>query len=99
MCGMSSTGVNRALAAPRRRRATWGDWIRIAIPVVLLAGLVIAGWQLGYFDLTERDALHEAATRASGIPWLAPMFVAVYAGLAALAAPVSPLAYGAGAVF
>jgi uncharacterized membrane protein YdjX (TVP38/TMEM64 family) len=83
----------------RRRRATWRDWVRIAIPVVLLAGLVIAGWQLGYFDLKERDALPEAAARASGIPWLAPVFVAVYSALAALAAPVSPLAYGAGAVF
>src|SRR4029077_14134756 len=83
----------------RRRRATWRDWVRVAIPVVLLAGLVVAGWQLGYFDLREPDALHEAASRARGMPWLAPMFVAAYATLAALAAPVSPLAYGAGAVF
>jgi uncharacterized membrane protein YdjX (TVP38/TMEM64 family) len=84
---------------PRRRRATWRDWVRLAIPVLLLAGLVVAGWQLGYFDLKEPGALHDAAARASRIPWLAPMFVAVYAMLAALAAPVSPLAYGAGAVF
>jgi len=97
---MTSADLRRVSALPpRRQRATWRDWVRLAIPVVLLAGLVVAGWQLGYFDLTEHDALHEAATRASGIPWLAPMFVAVYAGLAALAAPVSPLAYGAGAVF
>jgi uncharacterized membrane protein YdjX (TVP38/TMEM64 family) len=97
---MSSTSADRASAAPsQRRRATWSDWVRISIPVVLLAGLVVAGWRLGYFDLKERDALHEAATRAGGTPWLAPMFVLVYSTLAALAAPVSPLAYGAGAVF
>jgi len=76
-----------------------GDWARVAFPVVILAGLVVAAWQLGYFDLKKPDALHEAARRASGIPWLAPTFVVVYATMAALAAPVSPLAYGAGAVF
>jgi uncharacterized membrane protein YdjX (TVP38/TMEM64 family) len=97
---MKPRSAYRASAAPsRRRRATWRDWARISIPVVLLAGLVVAGWQLGYFDLKERDALHRAATRAGGTPWLAPMFVVVYSALAALAAPVSPLAYGAGAVF
>jgi uncharacterized membrane protein YdjX (TVP38/TMEM64 family) len=97
---MSSANARRASTRrARRQRATWSDWVRVAIPVVLLAGLIIAGWQLGYFDLKEEDALHEAATRASGIPWLAPLFVVVYATLAALAAPVSPLAYGAGAVF
>jgi len=76
-----------------------GDWARVAFPVVILAGLVVAAWQLGYFDLKKPDALHDAAQRASGIPWLAPTFVVVYAAMAALAAPVSPLAYGAGAVF
>jgi uncharacterized membrane protein YdjX (TVP38/TMEM64 family) len=83
----------------RRQRATWRDWLRVAIPVVLLAGFVVAAWQLGYFDLTEPGALHAAARQARGIPWLAPTFVCVYALLAALAAPISPLAYGAGAVF
>jgi uncharacterized membrane protein YdjX (TVP38/TMEM64 family) len=97
---MARASASSVLTTPRRKQpATWTDWVRVAIPVVLLVGLVVAGWQLGYFDLKERDTLHEAATRARGIPWLAPMFVCVYAGLAALAAPVSPLAYGAGAVF
>jgi uncharacterized membrane protein YdjX (TVP38/TMEM64 family) len=76
-----------------------GDWARVALPVVILAALVVAAWRLGYFDLKKPGALHEAAQRATGIPWLAPTFVAVYATMAALAAPVSPLAYGAGAVF
>ncbi len=83
----------------RRRRPTIGDWTRVAFPVVVVAGLIVAAWQLGYFDLKKPDALDEAAQRASGIPWLAPTFVVVYASMAALAAPVSPLAYGAGAVF
>lgn len=66
---------------------------------MLLVGFVVAGWRLGYFDLAEPDALHETATRVRGTPWLAPLFVGVYAALAALASPVTPLAYGAGAVF
>jgi uncharacterized membrane protein YdjX (TVP38/TMEM64 family) len=101
MADMSSANARETERTSRspRQRATWRDWIRIAIPVVLLAGLVVAGWRLGYFDLKEPDALHAAARRVRGIPWLAPMFVCVYAGLVALAAPVSPLAYGAGAVF
>ena len=96
-----SSAATRDAARTRSRRqpARWSDWARVAIPIVLLGGLVVAGWQLGYFDLTEPDALHEAARRYRGIPWLAPMFVCVYALLAALASPVSPLAYGAGAVF
>src|SRR5262249_2711631 len=81
------------------RRATLGDWSRVVIPVFLLAGRVVAAWQLGYFDLKKPEALHEAAQRAQGIRWLAPAFVVVYAALAAMAAPVSPLAFGAGAVF
>src|SRR5207248_2032343 len=40
-----------------------------------------------------------AESKATGKPWLAIAFVAVYATLAAFAAPVSPLAYAAGAVW
>jgi uncharacterized membrane protein YdjX (TVP38/TMEM64 family) len=98
IAGMSSAHMP-AVSRPRRRRATWRDWVRISIPVAVLAALVVAAWQLGYFELAEPDTLHETARRVRGIPWLAPMFVCVYATLAALAAPVSPLAYGAGAVF
>ncbi len=96
---MSSASKSVSRRRSRRAPARWSDWLRVAIPVALLVGFVIAGWQLGYFDLNEPDALHDAARRVRGIPWLAPMFVCVYAGLAALAAPVSPLAYGAGAIF
>ncbi len=75
------------------------DWVRIAIPVLVVAGLVVAAWRLGYFDLKQPQKLGQAAERAEGTPWLGPIFVAVYALTATLAAPVSPLAYGAGAIF
>jgi uncharacterized membrane protein YdjX (TVP38/TMEM64 family) len=67
--------------------------------VVALAIFIVLAWRHGYFDLKNPQKLDAAAQRAQEIPWLAPIFVAVYASLAVLAAPVSPLAYGAGAVF
>ena len=60
---------------------------------------VVVAWRHGYFDLKNPQKLDAAAQRVQDIPWLGPLFVAVYAGLATFAAPVSPLAYGAGAVF
>jgi uncharacterized membrane protein YdjX (TVP38/TMEM64 family) len=80
-----------------RRRPS--DWIRLAIPVVLVAVLVIAGWRLGYFQLEDPRKLHAAASKISGTLWLVIAFVVVYTLLAALAAPITPLAYGAGAVW
>jgi uncharacterized membrane protein YdjX (TVP38/TMEM64 family) len=75
------------------------DWLRLAIPIAVTITLVIAAWRLGYFHLKNPQALNAAAERAVDVPWLGPIFVVVYATVAALAAPVSPLAYGAGAVF
>lgn len=77
----------------------FSDWVRLAIPVLVVAALVVIAWRLGYFDLKKPQKLGEAAQRAEGTPWLGPIFVMVYAGMATLAAPVSPLAYGAGAIF
>lgn len=75
------------------------DWLRVGLPVVALAIFVVIAWRHGYFDLKNPQKLGAAAQRAQEIPWLAPIFVVVYAALATLAAPVSPLAYGAGAMF
>jgi uncharacterized membrane protein YdjX (TVP38/TMEM64 family) len=71
----------------------------VALPVVAVAIFVIVAWRHGYFDFKNPQKLDAAAQRMQDVPWLSPIFVAVYAGLAAFAAPVSPLAYGAGAVF
>jgi uncharacterized membrane protein YdjX (TVP38/TMEM64 family) len=66
---------------------------------VAVAIFVVIAWRHGYFDLKNPEKLDAAAQRVQDIAWLSPIFIAVYAGLAAFAAPVSPLAYGAGAVF
>jgi len=73
--------------------------VRVALPLLALAVFVVLAWKHGYFDLKNPQKLEGAAQRAQDIPWLGPIFVAVYALLATFAAPVSPLAYGAGAVF
>jgi uncharacterized membrane protein YdjX (TVP38/TMEM64 family) len=75
------------------------DWVRVALPLIAVAVFVVIAWRHGYFDLKNPEKLDAAAQRVQDIPWLSPIFVAVYAGLATFAAPVSPLAYGAGAVF
>jgi uncharacterized membrane protein YdjX (TVP38/TMEM64 family) len=75
------------------------DWVRVGLPIIALAVFVILAWRHGYFDLKNPAKLEGAAQRVQEIPWLGPIFVTVYALLATFAAPVSPLAYGAGAVF
>jgi uncharacterized membrane protein YdjX (TVP38/TMEM64 family) len=82
-----------------RPEPRWTDWLRVGLPVLALTIFIVVAWRHGYFDLKNPQKLDAAAQRAQDIPWLAPIFIAVYASLAMLAAPVSPLAYGAGAVF
>jgi uncharacterized membrane protein YdjX (TVP38/TMEM64 family) len=85
--------------ARRREKPKPSDWLRLAAPTVLVATLIVAAWRLGYFSLKHPQQLDSAADRVQGLPWLSPIFVAVYALAATFATPVSPLAYGAGAVF
>lgn len=82
-----------------RRKLTTGDWVRLVIPVLLVAGFIFAAWKLGYFDLESPQKLQRAARKARSDPWLAPAFVAAYVVVATFAAPISPLAYVAGAMF
>ena len=81
------------------QRLRLGDWLRIALPIIFVFAFMFVAWRLGYFKLRHPQHLGEAADRVRDVPWLGPIFVSVYAVMAAFAAPVSPLAYGAGAVF
>jgi uncharacterized membrane protein YdjX (TVP38/TMEM64 family) len=85
--------------ARRAANPRLSDWLRLVAPSILVAGLVVAAWRMGYFSLKDPQRLNDAADRVEGLPWLSPIFVAVYAAAATFATPVSPLAYGAGAVF
>lgn len=75
------------------------DWLRLIIPVLIIAGLLFAAWKLGYFRLDNPGRISRTADRVAGTPWLGPMFIAVYSGCAAMAMPIAPLAYTAGAIF
>ena len=97
--GKTERHSSRHQAEEPHEPATVWDWIRAGLPLLALAVFIVLAWRHGYFDLKNPQKLDAAAQRVQDIPWLGPIFVAVYAGLAMLAAPVSPLAYGAGAVF
>lgn len=95
-------GAPRPPSPRGRRRAEQprpADWLRVVIPVLLIAALLVVAWKLGYFALEKPGKLNAAASRAERVPWIPAIFVLVYAGAATFAAPVAPLAYGAGALF
>ena len=77
---------------PRRR----ADWLRLALPILLLATLALIAWKLRYF---EQERLTTAASHARHAWWFGLAFVAVFGVIAALPTPASPLAYAAGALF
>ena len=82
-----------------KERLRLSDWVRITLPILFVIAFIVVAWQLGYFKLRHPEHLGAAADRVRDVPWLGPIFVGVYAAMGAFAAPVSPLAYGAGAVF
>ena len=85
-------------AVPDPARASWSDWARLALPLVILGGVFLYAHRQGYLALGVEDATG-LARGVRRTPWLAVSLSAVYAGLAALALPVAPLGYGAGALY
>ena len=73
-----------------------GDKVRLIAPVVVYVALALIAWKLGYFRAQKVTA---QAAGAAGNPWINVVYVLAYAGVAALALPVGPLAYAAGAIF
>lgn len=82
--------------SPVGRRLTTGDKIRLIAPVVVYAILTLVAWKLGYFREQKVEA---AAVTSRGSPFIGAVFVVIYGIVGALAMPVTPLAYGAGAIF
>jgi phospholipase D1/2 len=78
------------------KKLSAGDKARLVAPIVLYAVIALVAWKLGYFHAEKVSA---AAEKSSGQIWFGGAFVAVYTLLTALAMPISPLAYAAGAVF
>ena len=80
----------------RARRLSAGDKFRLIAPVVLYAALALVAWKLGYF---HEDKVAAAAETSRASLLVGAAFVILYGSVAALALPVTPLAYGAGAIF
>ena len=72
------------------------DWLRLALPTLLLATLALIAWKLRY---VEQERLAAVASHARHAWWFGLLFVAGFGVIAALPTPASPLAYVAGAVF
>lgn len=73
-----------------------GDKVRLIAPIVAYAVLAFVAWRLGFFRTQKVEAV---AGHPGASPWVAALFVVLYALVASLALPVGPLSYGAGAVF
>jgi uncharacterized membrane protein YdjX (TVP38/TMEM64 family) len=73
--------------------------MRLLGSLLVLAVFGFAAWKLGLFEPEAAEKVSAEAGRAAGIHWILPVYIAVYAIVAAFALPVGPLAYGAGAVF
>jgi uncharacterized membrane protein YdjX (TVP38/TMEM64 family) len=80
------------------KRLSTSDWVRLGAPAVFYVVLAVVAWKLGFFHDTS-EKVTEAAGGSTRTVWFAAGFVLVYGTVAAMALPVSPLAYGAGAVF
>jgi uncharacterized membrane protein YdjX (TVP38/TMEM64 family) len=79
-----------------RNELSAGDKARLVAPFVIYAGVAFVVWKLGYFHAEKVSAAAQSASSGFSV---AVIFVVVYAALSAIALPISPLAYAAGAVF
>ncbi len=73
--------------------------VRSVALVALLAAAALAAWRLGFFDLRDPHRLAAFVQRARAVPAIAPLFVAVYAVVAAFGLPATPLTLAGGAIF
>jgi uncharacterized membrane protein YdjX (TVP38/TMEM64 family) len=78
------------------KKLSTGDRARLIAPVVLYVALALAAWKLGYFRAEKVTAEAGGAGRN---PLVSIVYALVYGSIAALALPVGPLAYAAGAIF
>jgi uncharacterized membrane protein YdjX (TVP38/TMEM64 family) len=73
-----------------------GDKIRLVAPILFYAVLAFVVWKLGFL---RAENVEQAARSSRNSIWVGLGFVLIYGVIGALALPVGPLAYGAGAVF
>ncbi len=78
------------------RRATF---IKLAVLLVIMGGAIVAARALGLFRFTDMATLAGEIRGLQQRPYMAPLFVVVYAVATALALPGSVLTIAGGAIF
>jgi uncharacterized membrane protein YdjX (TVP38/TMEM64 family) len=78
------------------QKLSTGDRVRLIAPVVVYVALALVAWKLGYF---RAEKVTEEAAGAARNPLISIIYALIYGSIAALALPVGPLAYAAGAIF
>ena len=73
--------------------------MRFGVLLVLLAAAGFTAWRLGFFDLRDPRHLAAAVRRARGVRAIAPLFVLIYAVVAAFGLPATPFTLAGGAIF
>ena len=96
---MSADGTPAAGPADETSRLRGAVVLRVGVLIVLLAAAGFAAWRLGFFDLRDPRHLAAAVRRARGVGAIAPLFVLVYAVVAAFGLPATPLTLAGGAIF
>lgn len=72
---------------------------RLLLLVAVLVGASLVARSLGLLEYASVDRLGEVVRAARGLRWAAPIFVLVYAVVAALGLPGTPLTLAGGAIF
>jgi uncharacterized membrane protein YdjX (TVP38/TMEM64 family) len=88
--------VSQPLPPASSRRAAF---VRLAILAALVAAAALVAWRAGFFELRDPRSLAAAVRRVRTAPAVAPLFVAVYAVVAAFGLPATPLTLAGGAIF
>lgn len=72
---------------------------RLAVLLLVIAGAYLLAERLGLLAYANPTKLGEAVRAAREVSWAAPAFVLIYAGVAALGLPGTPLTLAGGAIF
>jgi uncharacterized membrane protein YdjX (TVP38/TMEM64 family) len=82
--------------APAGRRAAY---LKLALLLAIVAGALVAARALGLFRFTDLPTLARTVRGLEQRPYMAPLFVAIYALATTLALPGSVLSLAGGAIF
>jgi len=88
--------IDNGAAAPDRRK---GAFLKLAVLVLILAGVFAAARLTPLGDYLSRDGIGELITLLRGNPWAPVIFIAIYAAATVLAVPGSVLTLAGGAIF